>query len=71
MTAMPKPQSELWTKRSFPYVPMNLNERDPKPRRPAPPPSCDMPPSALMGRARRPLSRMISRLPPVQRRHEA
>ena len=27
---MTKPQSELWTKRSFPYVPMN--ERDPKPR---------------------------------------
>jgi len=27
---MSKSQSELWTKRSFPYVPMN--ERDPKPR---------------------------------------
>ncbi|MGO9007244.1 MAG: phosphosulfolactate synthase, partial [Beijerinckiaceae bacterium] len=27
---MSKPQSELWTNRSFPYVPMN--DRDPKPR---------------------------------------
>ena len=27
---MTKPQSEVWKKRSFPYVPMN--DRDPKPR---------------------------------------
>jgi len=30
MTAMSKPQSELWAKRSFPYVP--TNERNPKTR---------------------------------------